>query len=227
MLMCKGFRGSSCGDFLKEENSHSAWLFHTGWSESVRCSMEKCHINVLLRRAEMWRLTPGYWFIHGLTGEAMDLALAATIKPFEMSGNQRSREMVSAHASGRIDDTLWCVARPQHNDGSTGHDAQTAVLLCVVPPDSPPPPYGKTWQQPLDSDPRVSLRNRRTNYSSVGHCSSSPAPLDNKDGALSATDELRSDINHAGICTASRRHGRVFRFDLGDESGSPNHMRVW
>lgn len=36
----------------------------------------------------------------------MDLALAATIKPFEMSRNQRSREMVSAHASGRNDDTL-------------------------------------------------------------------------------------------------------------------------
>lgn len=131
------FYGSSCGDFLKEQNSHRCWLFHTGWSESVRCSMEKCHINVLLRLAEMWRLTPGYWFIHGLTGEAIDLALAATIKPFEMSRNQRSREMVSAHASGRNDDTLWCVARPEYNDSSTGHDAQTAVLLCVVPPDSP------------------------------------------------------------------------------------------
>lgn len=85
----------------------------------------------------MWRLTPGYWFIHGLTGEAMDLALASTIKPFEMSRNQRSREMVSAHASGRNDDTLWCVARPEYNDSSTGHDAQTAVLLCAVPPESP------------------------------------------------------------------------------------------
>lgn len=130
--------GSSCGDYLKEQNSHRCCLFHTGWFESVRCSMEKCHINVLLRLAEMWRLTPGYWFTHGLTGEAMDLALAATINPFEMSRNQRSREMVSAHASGRNDDTLWCVARPEYNDSSTGHDAQTAVLLCVVPPEVPP-----------------------------------------------------------------------------------------
>lgn len=138
MLFCTlQFYGSGCGDFLKKQNSQRRWLFHTGRSEPVRWSMEKCHINVLLRLAEMWRLTPGYWFIRGLTGEAMDLALAATIKPFEMSRNQRSREMVSAYASGRNDDTLWCVARPEYNDSSTGHDAQTAVLFCVVPPDSP------------------------------------------------------------------------------------------
>lgn len=164
---------------ISGQHSHRCWLFHTGWSESVRCSMETCHINVLLRRAEMWRLTPGYWFIHGLTGEGMDLALAATIKPFEMSRNQRSREMASAHASGRNDDTLWCVARPEHNDSSTGHDAQTAALLFVIT-SRQPHLMGKTWQQPLDSDPRVSLRNQRTNYSSVGHCSSSPAPSTTK-----------------------------------------------
>lgn len=105
--------GSGCGDFLKDENSQRCWLFHTGRPEPVRWSMEKCHINVSPRLAEMWRLTPGYWFMRGLTGEAMDLAFAATIKPFEMSRNQRSREMVSAHASGRNDDTLWCVARPR------------------------------------------------------------------------------------------------------------------
>ncbi len=35
--------------------------------------------------------------------------------------------------------------------------------------------YGKTWQQPLDSDPAVSLRSKQTNYSSVGLYSSSAA----------------------------------------------------
>lgn len=167
----------------------------------MRCSVEKCHINVLLRLAEVWRLTPGYWFIHGLTGEAMDLALAATIKTFEMSRNQRSREMVSAHASGRYDDTLWCVARPEYNDSSTGHNAQTAVVLCVVPPDSPLLRKNMTatpWFRPQ------SVTQKSTDKLFIsGTLLLLSCPLYNKDGVFffSAIEGLWSNINHTIIFT--------------------------
>lgn len=74
------------------------------------------------------------------------------------------------------DDTHWHAAGPLVEGTVTAllgtlpeQQSFTVVLLLTAFS------YGKTWQQPLDSDPTVSLRSKQTNYSSVGLYSSSAA----------------------------------------------------
>ena len=84
--------------------------------------------------------------------------------------------------SGRNDDTLWHTAGPVVKGAVTATlgtlpEQQSFSVMLLLTALS----YGKTWQQPLDSDPTVSLRSKQTNYSSVGLYSSataaaSPAP---------------------------------------------------
>lgn len=78
--------------------------------------------------------------------------------------------------SGRNDDTLWHAARPLVEGtvtallGTLPEQQSFSVMLLLTALS-----YGKTWQQPLDLDPTVSLRSKQTNYSSAGLYSSSAA----------------------------------------------------
>lgn len=60
---------------------------------------------------------------------------------------------------------LWSVAEEEVTALlGTLPEQQSFTAMPLLTPFS----YGKTWQQPLDLDPTVSLRGKQTNYSSVG-----------------------------------------------------------
>lgn len=74
------------------------------------------------------------------------------------------------------DDTLWHAAGPVAEGTVTAllgtlPEQQSSDVMLLLTAFS----YGQTWQQPLDSNPAVSLTSKQTNYSSVGLHSSSAA----------------------------------------------------
>lgn len=113
-----------------------------------------------------------------------------------------------------------------HSDVSPGSSTMTAqpgtmpkqqssfVLFLLIAP-----PLQKTWQQPLDLDPRVSLRNQRTNYSTVGHFPPLLPPLQQRRCIFSAIEGLWSYINRT-IIFRVLKIWVFFLLDLSDEKNS-------
>lgn len=126
-----------------------------------------------------------------------------------MSRNQRSREMVSAHASGRNDDTLWCVARPRVQwQLDWARCPNSSPLLCC-----------SSWQPPLtekhDSNPLIQTPECHSEINrQIIHQWDTVllfCPLYDKDGVFfPAIQGLWRNINHTIIITKQLKYGCFF-----------------